>query len=114
MHRAYLGLHQDNGDTKIESQYNKENDYNGLPQLKEIKKGRKTTYDDTERQEFFEKLIEETVLPAIDAAKDSVVALAPSDIQEEAPHEEETPVTRDETPESVGEGEDGPTDDLPF
>lgn len=112
-HRAYLGLYQDNGDTKIESQYTKENDYNGLPQLKEGKKGRKTTWDDTERQEFFEKLVKEKVLPAIDAAKDSIVVIPPSDIQQEA-HQEQEPAVVDESLGVGDENADEFEDDLPF
>ena len=100
-YRSLCGIIQSG--EKIQSNYNKENDYNGLPELKKIGAGKNAKWDDSERMEFFEKMITGTVLPAIAAAAGDINVAIP----------EEEPVA-----EAVGETEESqapaPDDDLPF
>ena len=95
IYRQYLGLYQ--GGEKVLSNYTKE-EPNGLPPMVKVKRKGKDEWDDSDRLEFLQKLVDDEINPQLA----NLYPVDQVETKEEVPVEEEQPPMPDES------------DDLPF
>jgi len=129
-YRGYFVPYQN--EKKVESLYNKDNDWGGMPKMEQITVKGKEVWDNSKRIDYFETMLETKIRPKFEglSAADSSPEItapapeAPTTAGEAAPAppateapalESAEPVIQDEGAGGTLQPEgDGPTDDLPF